>query len=71
MVYIVLSIPEHVVLKWNVQVAEWMHLDGFANGVSGCIQVLLMLFAAVTTHRNKESDLGAQSSSTKRFNHCM
>ena len=25
------SIPKHVVLKWNVQVAEWMHVDGFAN----------------------------------------
>ena len=49
---------------------KWMHVDGFANGVSGCMQVFVMVFAAVTTHRNRESDLGVQSSSNKKLNHC-
>ena len=48
---------------------RWMCADGFANGASGCIQVFVMVLAAVTTHRNRESVLGAQSSSITKLNH--
>ena len=34
---------------------KWMCADGFADGGSGCMQVFVILLAAVTTHRNRES----------------
>ena len=48
-----------------------MRADGFANGGSGCMQVFVMVLAAVTTHRNRESLLGTQSSSITKLNHCI
>ena len=50
---------------------KWMCADGFANGGSRCIQVFVMVLAAVTTHRNRESVLGVQSSSITKLNHCI
>ena len=50
---------------------KWMCADVFANGGSGCMQVFVIVLAAVTTHRNRESVLGAKSSSTTKLNHCI
>ena len=64
-VYSVLFIPCCIKMECA---GKWMHVDGFANGGSGCVQVFVMVLAAVTTHRNRESVLGAQSSSITKLN---